>query len=226
MTSIFDSIFGDEMTVANFLTVIGVTLLIGIFLAALYSFRTKHSRSFLVTMVILPAVVSVVIMMVNGNIGVGVAVAGAFSLVRFRSAPGTSKEIGTIFLAMCAGLIAGMGYIAYSVLFAIILGIVLLVCNVLTSKDEEKESLTKRLTITIPESLNYTAVFDDIFKKYCSDVKMVSTKTTNLGSMFKLSYEVTLRNAEKEKDFIDEIRCRNGNLEVLMCALKEEQYAL
>lgn len=225
MSNLFDSIFSNGFDVKTFLITLAVSLCIGVFISFIYSFKTRHSKSFLVTLSILPAVVSVVIMMVNGNLGVGVAVAGAFSLVRFRSAPGTLKEIGTIFLAMCSGLIAGMGYIGYSILFTIILGIALLICNYVTSK-QCKNSLNKKLTITIPENLNYSTAFNDLFSEFCIDAELLSAKTVNLGSMFKLSYNVTLKNNVNEKELIDAIRCRNGNLEVSLCTEKEDIYAL
>lgn len=158
-----------------------------------------------------------VIMMVNGNIGAGVAVAGAFSLVRFRSAPGTAKEISAIFAAMCTGLTIGMGYILFAIIFAIIACAFTLVLDI--SNFGEVKDATKTLTITIPESLNYTDVFDDIFKTYTNSVELISAKTTNMGSLFKLTYEVSMKDTSKEKEFIDDLRCRNGNLDILITKL-------
>jgi hypothetical protein len=153
-------------------------------------------------------------MMVNGNVGAGVAVAGAFSLVRFRSVPGTSKEIGMLFLAMGAGLITGMGYLGYGILFSAVLGLAMFVFTQAGLGTKKGPALDKTLTITIPESLNYVDVFDDLLDKYTSKNEIVSVKTTNMGSLFKLTYHITLKELSTEKEFIDELRCRNGNLEI------------
>ena len=144
------------------------------------------------------------------------AVAGAFSLVRFRSVPGTAKEIGTIFLAMAAGLIAGMGYLGFAVLFSLIMGAVMFVLNVTGFGVKKAEVREKTLRITIPEDLNYGAVFDDLFEKYLSSCEVVAVKTSNMGSLYKLTYHVTLKDNAEEKTFLDELRCRNGNLEISM----------
>lgn len=153
-------------------------------------------------------------MMVNGNVGVGVAVAGAFSLVRFRSVPGTAKEIGVLFLAMGAGLIAGMGYLGFAFLFTLLLCAVLLLYTRLDFGAAQKSALYKTLHITIPEDLNYTGVFEEIFPEYASEWELTQVKTTNMGSLFRLTYNLTLRRADVEKELIDKLRCRNGNLEI------------
>lgn len=206
----------ETIAVPQFLLGIAVALVIGIFLAAVYSYKTKYTKSFVVTLALLPAVVCVVIMMVNGNVGAGVAVAGAFSLVRFRSVPGTAKEIGTIFLAMGAGLICGMGYLGYAVLFSLILGIAMFILNKVNIGADKRLEQDRILKITIPEDLNYTGAFDDLFEKYTVKYETVSVRTANMGSLFKLTYNVTLKNPNDEKDFIDDLRCRNGNLEISM----------
>lgn len=191
-----------------------VSLLIGLLLAGSYSYKNRYTKGYLVTLAILPAVVCVVIMMVNGNIGTGVAVAGAFSLVRFRSAPGTAKEIGALFLAMCTGLIAGMGYLGYAVLFALILGGVMLLYNKFDFGAKKSQGKYKVLHITIPEDLDYTGVFDEILERYTASHELVQVKTTNMGSLFKLTYHMVLNSTEEEKELIDKLRCRNGNLEI------------
>ena len=213
---IFDSSTTSVIPVGQFLLCIAVSLVLGIILACAYSYKTRHNGSFVRTLAILPAVGCVVIMMVNGNVGAGVAVAGAFSLVRFRSVPGTAKEIGTIFLAMAAGLIAGMGYLGFAVLFSLIMGAVMFVLNVTGSGVKKAEVREKTLRITIPEDLNYGAVFDDLFEKYLSSCEVVAVKTSNMGSLYKLTYHVTLKDNAEEKTFLDELRCRNGNLEISM----------
>lgn len=215
LDSFFRGVFDTELTTviapADFLLCVGVSLLIGLLLCAMTMWRAKSSGSFVVTLALLPAVVCVVIMMVNGNVGAGVAVAGAFSLVRFRSAPGSAREIGAIFIAMGAGLIAGMGYLGYAVLFSLILGGVTMLY---TAVHLGEGGRNKTLHITIPEDLDYTGVFDPVLKEYTTDYTLRHVKTTNMGSLFKLTYDLTLRDPAKEKAFIDELRRRNGNLEI------------
>ena len=211
---LFDSDITVVISVTDFLLCLGASLVIGIFMAFAYMYRTRYTKSFVVTLALLPAVVCVVIMMVNGNVGTGVAVAGAFSLVRFRSVPGTAKEICTLFLAMGAGLITGMGYIGFALLFAVIMCVVFVLYNRLDFGVKRNAAVFKTLTITIPEDLNYTNVFDDIFTEYTVSCDLTRVKSTNLGSMFKLTYNVQLCDANKEKEMIDKIRCRNGNLEI------------
>ena len=177
-------------------------------------YRTRYTKSFVVTLALLPAVVCVVIMMVNGNVGTGVAVAGAFSLVRFRSVPGTAKEIGTLFLAMGAGLISGMGYIGYSLLFAIIMCAVFMLYNGIEFGSKKNAAAYKTISVTIPENLDYTDVFEDVFEAYTRSCELVNVKTTNMGSMFRLTYDIVLKDIPKEKELIDKLRCRNGNLEI------------
>lgn len=210
---IFDSQTTSVISVSNFLLCVGLSLLLGIIMAVSYTFKTRYTKSFLLTLAILPAVVCVVIMMVNGNVGTGVAVAGAFSLVRFRSAPGTAKEIGMIFLAMSTGLIAGMGYLGYAILFTVIMCLAFMLYNALNF-GEKRISSYKTLTVTIPEDLNYTEVFDDILKQYASNYELKKVKTTNMGSMFRLTYDIALKDKKLEKEMIDAIRVRNGNLEI------------
>lgn len=213
-TGLFDTTATSVILVSQFVLCIAVSLVIGGALAWVYTFRSKYTASFVVTLAMLPAVVCIVIMMVNGNVGAGVAVAGAFSLVRFRSVPGTAKEIGTIFLAMAAGLIAGMGYLGYAVLFSLIMGIVMLLLNILGVGTHQKDTKDKTLKITIPEDLNYGSAFDDVFQKYTEKCEIVSVKTSNMGSLYKLTYHLNLKDISQEKTFLDELRCRNGNLEI------------
>ncbi|MBP5260802.1 MAG: DUF4956 domain-containing protein [Clostridiales bacterium] len=213
---------GDTtVTMTGFLLPVGASLILGLLLAVIHMYKNRYSKSFVATLAILPAIVCVVIMAVNGNIGAGVAVAGAFSLVRFRSAPGTAKEIGALFLAMTAGLLTGMGYILYAALFTAIIGMVILIYQALGFGDGKGDELKKSLRVTIPEDLDYTGVFDEVFEKYTTDHKLVSSKTSNMGSMFKLTYDVTLKTADIEKEFIDRLRCRNGNLEISISALQQ-----
>lgn len=213
-SGLFDTSLTDVIDLSDFLICIGVSLVVGIFLAAVYTVKTKYSTSFLVTLAIIPAVVCVVIMMVNGNIGAGVAVAGAFSLVRFRSAPGSAREICAIFIAMGAGLISGMGYIAYCVLYSVIMGVILVAFNTISARLKFSGGKHRTLRITIPEDLSYDTVFSDLFAKYTLESELVTVKTSNMGSLYKLIYDIKLKNDVREKDFIDELRQRNGNLEI------------
>lgn len=211
---LFDTDMTAVITVTDFLMCIGCALLLGLLLAFGYMYRSRCTKSFILTLALLPAVVCVVIMMVNGNVGAGVAVAGAFSLVRFRSVPGTAREITMLFLAMGAGLICGMGYLGFAVIFTLIMIVMALVYNRLDFGSGKKAAMYKTMNITIPEDLDYTDVFKDIFEEYTSEVELVRVKTTNMGSMFRLTYNLTLRDLSKEKEMIDSLRCRNGNLEI------------
>lgn len=218
METLFRGIFDSELTtlisVPDFLLCIGVSLVLGLLIAFSYMHKTRYTRSFVVTLALLPAVVCIVIMMVNGNVGAGVAVAGAFSLVRFRSVPGTAKEIGTLFLAMSAGLIAGMGYLGYAALFTILLCAVFMLYNSLDFGTRKNTAVYKTLTITIPEDLDYTDVFEEVLDEYTKSHELTFVKTTNMGSLFRLTYDVVLKDASLEKKMIDDLRCRNGNLEI------------
>ncbi len=226
LENIFKGIFSSEsetvISAADFLLCIGTSLLIGIFLAAVYAYKSKYTKSFVATLAIMPAAVCTIIMMVNGNIGAGVAVAGAFSLIRFRSVAGSAREIGAIFIAMASGMIAGMGYLAYAASAAVLLGTAMFVYyRVISGKGNENKE--KILRVTIPEDLDYTNVFGDIFEKYTKKHESVSVKTTNMGSLFKLTYNITLNDASQEKEMIDALRCRNGNLEISV-SNREENY--
>lgn len=217
-SSIFNGIFDSTTTsvidVPSFLLCMGCALVAGVILTLGYMFRTRYTKSFVVTLTLLPVVVCVVIMMVNGNIGAGVAVAGAFSLVRFRSAPGSAKEITMVFLSMGAGLLTGMGYLAYGVLFAVIMCILTILLTVIGVGQKDNSSKYKTLKITIPEDLDYSGVFDDLFNEYTSQRELVRVKTSDMGSLFRLQYNITLKDTTKEKEFLDKLRCRNGNLEI------------
>ncbi len=223
---LFDSDMTQVITVPEFLLCIVSALVIGLILAGAYTFHTRSTKSFVATLAILPGVVCVVIMMVNGNVGAGVAVAGAFSLVRFRSVPGTAREIGALFLAMGTGLICGMGYIAYAFLFAVLLSAVSILYGRFDFGAGKRAALYKTLHITIPEDLDYTGVFDEILKEYASSWEVVQVKTTNMGSLFRLTYNLVLRRPEKEKEFIDKLRCRNGNLEISIAQQENTVYEL
>ena len=211
----FNSVFaGGVITTGDIFLCLGAALIAGVIFATLCWIKTRSTKSFLVATALLPMVVALVIILVNGNIGAGIAIAGAFSLVRFRSAPGTAKEISIIFVAMAAGLAFGMGYLAYAGIFLLICGVFLLLAETFNFWDKKPVIKEKHLRITIPEELDYTNVFDDIFEKYTEKYDLVRVKTTNMGSMFRVEYNIVMKDVAQEKEMVDEIRIRNGNLEV------------
>ena len=226
MSTIFQSILTSTLTPATFFICTAVSVVLGLLIALCYMKTCKkHNAGFVTTIALLPAVVQIVIMLVNGNLGAGVAVAGAFSLVRFRSIPGTAREICMIFIALAAGLATGMGYLAFAVCFVIVTALLALIYAKM-GLGEKASKGKKSLVIVIPETLNYTEVFDDLFKEYTESNELVSVKTTNMGSLFKLSYEVKLKDASREKEFIDALRTRNGNLEIQCAKMPENQINL
>ena len=184
---VFDAEWMAIVGLKEFLLCMTFSLILGLVIAFCHMYRSVYSQSFVITLALLPSVVCVVIMLVNGNIGTGVAVAGAFSLVRFRSAAGTAKEICTLFFAMGAGLICGMGYLGFATVFTLILSAMFVLYQRLGFGLMKKSDLHKTLRITIPEDLDYTGVFDDIFAAYTRNHSLISVKTTNMGSLFKLS---------------------------------------
>ena len=225
MSAIFNGLFdttgASVISVTDFLVCLMSSLALGIILAIICTRKTVASKSFTVTAALIPAIVCVVIMAVNGNVGAGVAVAGAFSLVRFRSAPGTAREIAILFMAMGTGILTGMGYIAYAVLFTAVMCAVFAVLN-MTHFGENGKSLERTLKMTVPEDVDYTQTFNGVFDKYTSSHTRLSAKTAGLGSLFRLSYRLTLKSADCEKAFIDELRCLNGNLEIIMHGTEKE----
>ncbi|MBR0541992.1 MAG: DUF4956 domain-containing protein [Clostridia bacterium] len=215
------SIITTEITLTTFLICTAVSLVLGIGTALVYSFKNRCTQSFAVTLAMLPAIVQIVIMLVNGNIGAGVAVAGAFSLVRFRSAPGTAKEIGAIFLAMAIGLATGMGYVALAGIFFAILAVFIIVLTLV--KFVAGSEAERTLKITIPENLDYDGLFDDLFTQYTKHYSLEKVKTTNMGTLYELQYVIVLKESQIPKAFIDEIRCRNGNLNIVCSKISEKE---
>lgn len=209
------SIMNSTTGVMNSKTAImcmGVALILGMVISGIYMVQGGYSKNFLISLALLPCMVQAMIMLVNGNLGTSVAVMGAFTLVRFRSFPGTSKEIIGIFFTMIVGLATGMGYINYAVMITVILGIMMLLLS--KSKFGEVREGIRLLKISIPESLDYSEIFDDIFSEYTKTCILNTVKTTNMGSMFELQYHATLKDSSKEKEMIDALRCRNGNLTI------------
>lgn len=200
-------------TLTNSLICFAVAALLGVITSIVYMYTTPmYTKNFVVTLAILPIIVQAVLILVNGNLGTSVAVLGIFSLVRFRSVPGSSKEIMSVFLTTAIGLAIGMGFILYAILITVIV-LILFVLFSLISFGERKTS-EKMLKITLPENLDYTEVFDDIFEKYLKKANRERVRTTNMGTMFEVSYVIVMKDIKEEKQLIDEIRCRNGNLTV------------
>lgn len=193
----------------------GASILCGFLIAVFYyigASQKKSNKNFGISLVILPALVQTVIMLVNGNLGTGVAILGAFSLIRFRSVPGNSRDISTIFLAMTVGLAMGMGYITYGIFITLLIGFILVIVRFLPMLSQKEK---QQLRITIYENLDYTDIFHDLFEKYLSYVEQDSVKTTNMGSMYQITYLIIQKDKKLEKEFLDAIRTRNGNLTVI-----------
>lgn len=222
---VFDSTAVAVITPGKFLLCLGAALLIGLVLCQMVQWRSRSSGSFAITLALLPASVCVVIMMVNGSIGAGVAVAGAFGLVRFRSAAGSGREISAVFIAMGAGLIAGMGYLAYALLFTLVLGGMMMLYTAL-NLGGRRENQYRVLRVTIPESLNYVNVFDPVLQAYTGEFALTQVKSTNMGSMFRLTYDIVIRDSLREKEMLDELRCLNGNLEISLSCQETENSGL
>ena len=198
-----------------------VSLALGAVIAWASGFKNRQSKGFSLSIMLIPVIVQMVIMLVSDNVGAGIAVMGTFSLVRFRSAPGSAKEIVSIFLAMATGLATAKGYIALAAVFVIVISLIMIISTYVRFK--EKDDLVRELKITIPEDLNYAHEFDDLFDTYTKRSKLLNVKTTNMGSLYKLSYEVELKSEDNVQSFIDDLRTRNGNLEiaVLLPAVSE-----
>lgn len=220
MNDLFASIItaGAGLTLKSYLVALATSLLCGLIVLLATSFKNNVTKSFAVTVLLLPAIVQTVIMMVNGNVGTGIAVAGAFSLVRFRSVPGKAREIASIFLAMTAGLASAAGYVGIAILFTAVISVIMLVFSLIPIKREREYELH----VTVPESLNFDGAFDPIFKEYARSSRLVKTKTSSMGSLYKLTYILDLKDCSRSKEMIDKIRERNGNLEISLCTAPEE----
>ena len=188
------------------------SLVLGMAIALIFMFKNTYTKSFVVTLALLPVIVQAVIMLVNGNLGAGVAVLGAFSLVRFRSVPGTAREIGSLFFAMAVGLATGMGYLVFAALFLVVVGGMMLLLAAVPFGERKQEE--KELKVVIPENLDYTGIFDDLFVRYARRAELVRVKTVSMGSLFELHYHILLKDPAAEKELIDQLRCRNGNLAI------------
>ena len=217
----FDSIYTAAVTPGQFFLMAAVTLASGVFYAWIMSFRIRSTKRFFLVTALIPFIVGSVITFVNGNIGAGVAVGGAFGLIRFRSAPGSADEIAAILVAMGSGIAFGMGYLAYGVVILTGLSVIYFLLSLAPIFEHASLSADQLLRITIPESLEYNGAFDEIFAHYLKKVENAGVKTTGMGSMFRLSYLIQMKNPSEEKAFIDELRTKNGNLEIAILPYTE-----
>jgi hypothetical protein len=206
------SVINGQLTLGTVALCTAASLFFGICAAAIHTVKNSYNKNFVITLALLPAIVQIVIMLVNGNIGAGVAVAGAFSLVRFRSIPGGAREIGSIFFAMAVGFVTGMGYLFYAAFFLAVVGTANLILS--SGRFGTGGQDLRVLKITIPENLDYDGLFDDLFGEYAASAELVKVKTTNLGSLYELTFHVRLKSLGASKAFIDALRCRNGNLTI------------
>lgn len=218
----FESILSDTagtLSISTSLICMAVSIILGLVIACVHMYTSKFSKNFIISLAILPALVQVVIMMVNGNLGTSVAILGAFGLVRFRSIPGTAKEIVSVFFAMAIGLATGMGHIAFAIYVTLIVS--LLVIAMSKTKFLDKKEEERKLKVIIPENLDYTEVFDDILSEYTKTYSIEKVKTINMGSMYEITYNIVLLKEKNEKELLDKIRIRNGNLTVSLCRAEE-----
>jgi len=218
---VFNCLIGTEMTVSVFLICLLSALVLGVLTALVFSFRSQHSGNLPFALVLVPPIVTLVIMMVNGNIGAGLGVAGAFSLVRFRSAQGTARDIALLFFSVALGLTTGMGYVLLAVLFFCIVGAFLAALTLTGfAASEDRDRL---LRVQIPESMEFDGLLDDLLAQYADKADLISVKSTNLGTIYELQYELRLKTSKVPKELLDGIRCRNGNLNVVCSRIPEDK---
>ena len=210
----FNNILEDNLTITSFAICLVVALILGFIIAIVHMKTTRSNKNFVSTLAILPSLVTTVILLVNGNLGTVVGVLGAFSLIRFRCIPGNSKEILSVFFAMAIGLATGVGYVGFAAIFTIAISLIILIVSVSSFGENNNEN--KILKIMIPEDLDYTQVFDELFKENLNSYKLIQAKTVNMGSIFELTYDVSLKKNINEKEFIDKLRVRNGNLKITL----------
>ena len=211
--SLFSSIFTSSFTLGQFLIAVLASMVLGFVVSIYYMFRNTYSKSFVPSLILIPAIECVVIIMINGNMGTGIAVAGSFALIRFRSARGSAKDLTAIFMAMAIGIICGTGYIGIAVLFTLIVCVVGMFLSFV--KYCECDVKLRYLKITVPENLNYDEVFEEVLNNYCSDYEIEKVKTLSLGSLFRVDYSIVMKDTSKIKAMIDDLRIRNNNLEIV-----------
>lgn len=196
---------------------VGTAIILGLIIGIVYMYLCKkegYGKNFIIGLVILPAIVSVVILLIGSNVARAFSMAGAFALVRFRSAPGNAKDIAIVFFAMASGLACGLGYVLFAAVFVVVLLLLLVLLNFIHFADHSSEN--RQLKITIPENLNFNHVFDDLLEKYTTKSQLIKVKTTNMGTMYELTYQVYMKKDADEKAFMDELRMRNGNFNIIL----------
>ena len=216
----FESVINGKLNITSALICILSSVILGLIISIVHMKTSKYSKNYIITLAIIPLLVSTIMIMVNGNLGTGVAIAGAFSLVRFRSMPGNSKEIISVFFAMTIGIAIGMGQVFFALLITLVTSLMIILFHL--TKFASDKNKYKTLDIVVPETLDYDNLFNDILKKYTHKYELIRIKTTNLGSLYELRYDITIKNEINEKELIDELRVRNGNLKVCIHKAKEE----
>ena len=220
LNTISNSVISGTPNVWNIVLCTGFSLVLGLCVAFVYMFKNQYSKSLAMTLVMIPAIVQIVIMLTSGNIGAGVATAGAFNLVRFRSLPGKARDIGSLFFAMALGLATGMGFLFYAFIFTLLIGFASIILT--ASRFGQKAAHARTLRITIPENIDYDGLFNEVFSAYTQSSELIQVKTTNMGSMYELTYTIQLKSDSMPKAFIDELRCRNGNLNIILSREKRD----
>ena len=211
--SLFSSIFTSTFTVGQFLIALCASMVLGSVVSIYYMFHNTYSKSFVPSLILIPAIECVVIIMINGNMGAGIAVAGSFALIRFRSARGSAKDLTAIFMAMAIGIICGTGYIGIAVLFTLIVCVIGMLLSLV--RFGECDGKMRYLKITVPENMNYDEAFEEVLNKYCSNYELEKVKTLSLGSLFRVEYSIVMRDVSKLREMINELRIRNNNLEIV-----------
>lgn len=220
LNSILTGVSSSNLDFVEVLICVAVALVLGGIIGIVHTYKNTYTKAFIIALTLLPTIVMTVIMVINGNLGAGIAVAGGFSLIRFRSQPGTAREITSLFLAMATGFAIGMGYIGMAVLVVLIVSIVMVILqSIVTGKDKNRQ-----IKVTIPENLDYENIFEDVFKKYALRSELLFVKTTNMGSLFELNYNVSLKGGVSEKEMLDEMRTKNGNLPIVCGRVPEKEF--
>ena len=211
LNGLFSTLYADGVTMTNFFILAALSLALGFLISRCYRVAAGEKGSMGEALIFLPFLVQIVILLVNGNLGTGVAVAGTFGLVRFRSAPGTARDIAVLFLSVAVGIACGMGYAALAVLAAVVVCAVLLIRRAVPASTDNGE---RNMKLAIPENLDYSDLFDDLLAEYTAKHELLQVKTANMGTLYNLHYRIRLKDTAKEKEFLDALRVRNGNLEI------------
>lgn len=205
----------EEISEMGIIICILVSVILGFIVSAVYMISSKskkYSANFACTLVVLPVIVTAIIMLIGSDIAKAISLGGVFALVRFRSVPGDSKDIVSVFYCMSVGLACGMGYVVFATFLAAVIAVLYIVLSY--AKYGEKKSTLKQLKVTIPEDINYKGLFDDLFEDYTIKATLVKVRTINLGTLYELTYELYMKDDIEEKEFLDSIRCRNNNLNI------------